>query len=383
MAERTQAGVLRREGLQALIDALREGGYTVLAPTEADGAIVVAPIDHVDALPLGRSDDQTPGRYRLTPGQPGLLFDQAVPATSWKRALHPPEVSLFKARHTGTGFEVTDGPPPAPRQALFGVRACDVTAIATLDAVFETDAFRDPIYGDRRDAAFIVALHCGHAADTCFCAALGSGPDVRAAHDIALTEIPEADGPVYLLEAGSARGAEVLDGLPLAPATESHVQARDRITAATAAAQGRTLPQNYRALLARHLDDLHWSTVAARCLSCGNCTMACPTCFCSTVEDDTSLDTQETERRRVWDSCFSLEFSYIHGGFVREGVDARYRQWITHKLSTWFDQFGRDGCVGCGRCITWCPVGIDITEEAAALAAKEEDGAHRLVPTGR
>jgi ferredoxin len=379
MAERAPSGVLRREGLQALIDALGAEGYTVLAPTVRDGAIVVAPVDTVDALPTGQGDLQEPGRYRLRPGRAGALFDQAVPATAWKRFLHPPDTLLFRARRTEAGFAVTDGPPPAPRQAFLGVRACDAAAIAIQDAVFMADAFRDPVYAARRDAAFIVALTCGRAAATCFCAALGSGPAVRAPHDLALTEIAEGEGEgagfVYLVEAASDGGAALLARLPAAPATADHFAARDAIVAATTAAQARGLPADYRGLLARHLEDSHWQAVAERCLSCGNCTMACPTCFCATVEDTTSLDGQEATRRRLWDSCFSLEFSYIHGGFVRQETASRYRQWITHKLSTWFDQFGRDGCVGCGRCITWCPVGIDITEETAALAAKDDRAA--------
>ena len=77
------------------------------------------------------------------------------------------------------------------------------------------------------------------------------------------------------------------------------------------------------------------------------------------------------ERWRKWDSCFTLDFSYIHGGSVRTSAAARYRQWLSHKLATWIDQFGSSGCVGCGRCITWCPVGIDITEEVAAIRASE------------
>lgn len=382
-AEPPRAGVLRRDDLQTLIDALLAEGYAVLGPTvdRAAGAVVIGPIATIHDLPEGVGDDQSPGRYRLGTGRPGALFDQAVPATTWKRFLHPPEVTLFSARDTGTGFEITDGPPPAPRQALLGVRACDAMAIATQDAVFATDLARDPIYGDRRDGAFLIALNCGHAAETCFCAALGSGPDVRSPHDLALTELEDGDSWIYLVEAGSPRGQALLDRLPAHRAETAHFAARNLITGRTAAAQGRTLPGDYRGLLARHLDDAHWQAVAERCLSCGNCTLACPTCFCSTVEDTTSLDGQETERRRVWDSCFSLEFSYIHGGFVREGTDARYRQWITHKLSTWFDQFGRDGCVGCGRCITWCPVGIDITEETAALAVKEAERT-RPAPAG-
>ena len=109
-------------------------------------------------------------------------------------------------------------------------------------------------------------------------------------------------------------------------------------------------------------------------MACGNCTLVCPTCFCATVQDTTDVS-GTVERDREWASCFDVEHSYLHGGSVRETTRARYRQWMTHKLSTWWDQFGTSGCVGCGRCVTWCPVGIDITEEAAAIRAS--DGATR------
>ncbi|MBF0393567.1 MAG: 4Fe-4S dicluster domain-containing protein, partial [Alphaproteobacteria bacterium] len=122
----------------------------------------------------------------------------------------------------------------------------------------------------------------------------------------------------------------------------------------------------------RNREHPRWDEVAKRCLTCGNCTMVCPTCFCTTVDDVTDLGGTRTERVRSWDSCFTLDFSYIHGGSVRNEGSSRYRQWITHKLSSWHDQFGSSGCVGCGRCITWCPVGIDITEEVGAIRASEE-----------
>lgn len=96
--------------------------------------------------------------------------------------------------------------------------------------------------------------------------------------------------------------------------------------------------------------------------------MVCPTCFCTGVEDVTALAGDVTERVRKWDSCFTADFSYQHGGVVRESTKSRYRQWLTHKLSSWVDQFGSSGCVGCGRCITWCPTGIDLTAEVAAIA---------------
>ena len=124
-------------------------------------------------------------------------------------------------------------------------------------------------------------------------------------------------------------------------------------------------------LLRRNLEHRAWSRVAERCLGCANCTMVCPTCFCATVEDTTDLSGAIAERRRKWDSCFTCEFSSIHGGSIRRSGAARYRQWMTHKLSSWWQQFETSGCVGCGRCIVWCPVGIDITEEAHAIAAGE------------
>jgi ferredoxin len=99
--------------------------------------------------------------------------------------------------------------------------------------------------------------------------------------------------------------------------------------------------------------------------------MVCPTCFCSTTEETTDLAAGSAERWRVWDSCFGLAFSEMSGGSIRSSTKSRYRQWLLHKLVTWHDQFGMSGCVGCGRCITWCPVGIDLTVEIAALAQSQ------------
>jgi len=140
-----------------------------------------------------------------------------------------------------------------------------------------------------------------------------------------------------------------------------------------AGAMGRSMPAyGLHDLMTSSYDAARWNDVAERCLTCGNCTMACPTCFCTTVEDMTDLSGDHAERWQSWDSCFELDFSYLHGGPVRSSPRSRYRQWLTHKLGTWHDQFGSSGCVGCGRCIVWCPVGIDLTEEVAALQAEAE-----------
>jgi ferredoxin len=196
---------------------------------------------------------------------------------------------------------------------------------------------------------------------------MGTGPRAGHGFDLALTELLR-DSHEFLVEVGSARGGEILSRIPCRAASADDLAAAEAVVARTASRMGRTLDTNgIKELLQDNPEHPRWNEVAQRCLSCANCTMVCPTCFCTTVEDHSDLSNQVAVRERRWDSCFTLDFSYIHGGSVRTQTRSRYRQWMTHKLANWIDQFGMSGCVGCGRCITWCPVGIDITAEAAAI----------------
>ena len=258
---------------------------------------------------------------------------------------------------------------PTERLAFVGVRACELHAIAIQDRVLLEGAYADPHYRARREGAFLVAVNCGEPAGTCFCASMNTGPKAASGYDLALTEIVGQGEHQFVVEAGSEAGRMVLAELPHRDAMPEEVVAGDAVIAGAAARMGRVMPaaDEVPQLLRRNFENPRWDEVAGRCLTCGNCTMVCPTCFCTTVEEVTSLDGAESERMRHWDSCFTIDFSYLHGGSVRTSPRSRYRQWMTHKLSTWWDQFGSSGCVGCGRCITWCPVGIDITEEVAAI----------------
>ena len=261
-----------------------------------------------------------------------------------------------------------------PRFAFIGVRACEIAAMSVQDRVFDNGDFADPLYLDRRREAFIVAVNCARPAGTCFCASMGTGPKASGGFDLALTEIIDTERHEFVVEAGSERGVAVLDQLSGRAAGEPDRAAAAAVVEQATEAMGRAMVPNVAELLGRNLENPHWEDVAERCLACGNCTLVCPTCFCSTVLDTTELDGKSAERWRYWDSCFTSGFSYLHGGSIRRTTAARYRQWITHKLSTWHQQFGTSGCVGCGRCITWCPVGIDITEEARAIRDGEEGG---------
>jgi ferredoxin len=201
---------------------------------------------------------------------------------------------------------------------------------------------------------------------------MDAGPKAKVGFDIALTEIVQDTQHIFVVETGTDRGKAVIAELSQRAATAEEVSQAEEIIARTASSMGREMPaEGLRDLLMRNLEHPRWDEVAERCLSCANCTMVCPTCFCTSVEDSSDLTGAETSRSRRWDSCFTMDFSYIHGGSVRPSTKSRYRQWMTHKLATWHDQFDTSGCVGCGRCITWCPVGIDITEEVRAIQDSE------------
>jgi ferredoxin len=367
--------VVDRANFQYLIDALGGQGYTVLGPTIRDGAIVYDEIRAVEDLPAGWTDEQDGGRYRLRRRADQALFGYAVGPQSWKKFLHPPVLRLWQGTREGAGFKVDAEPEPAPRWAFLGVRSCELHAIAIQDRVFLGGRYRDPSYAARREDVCLVAINCMHAGGTCFCTSMGTGPRVTSAHDLALTEVLEDGRHYFLAGAGSDLGDALLAQVPHHAASEAERAAADAVVAHTARSMGRSMDTTgIKDLLYRNYEHPRWHEVADRCLTCGNCTMVCPTCFCTTVEDVTDVAGTQAERRRVWDSCFTVDFSYLHGGSVRQTARSRYRQWMTHKLATWIDQFGTSGCVGCGRCITWCPVGIDITEEVRAIRGDQSSG---------
>jgi sulfhydrogenase subunit beta (sulfur reductase) len=359
--------VAGEEVLAAIFDWLTASGHTVIGPTARDGVIVHAVLEGPGDLPVGWTDAQQPGSYRLERGVGGV-FDYAVPGDSWKRYLQPPVVDVLHIRRSDGSLAFAEPAAPVPRMAFFGVRACDLAAIAIQDRVFVDGDVVDTTYHRRRTTTFVVAVNCARPAATCFCVSMGTGPRCQTGYDVVLTELREAGSPEYLVESGSRRGEMLVQAVQGRSPEEADLAMRDAVVARAAAAQSRAMPDvAARRRLSSARDHPRWAEIAERCLACANCTMVCPTCFCSTTEDRMSLDGETAVRARRWDSCFTLDFTSVHGTPVRASVASRYRQWLTHKLDAWHDQFGMSGCVGCGRCITWCPVGIDLTEEVVAV----------------
>jgi ferredoxin len=371
----TQAGSLATmsvAALDTLFGALQDARYRVIGPTLRDGAIVLAELKQASELPFGWGVQLEPGGYRVRRRDDEAAFGHAAGPQSWKQFLHPPREKLWSAHRIGDSIEVDQGDQSAkpPKMAFVGVRPCDLRAIQIQDRVLGGSE-SDSRYAARRAAVFIVAVNCTEPGETCFCASMDTGPQAGPGYDLALTELTEDRQHSFLIEAGSEAGAAILEQIPHSRAEQAAVVAARAAVARAREHMGRSMrADDLRELMAASADAARWDDVATRCLTCGNCTMACPTCFCTTVEDVTDLAGDHAERWVSWDSCFDLDFSYLHGGPVRSTPRSRYRQWLTHKLGTWHDQFGSSGCVGCGRCIVWCPVGIDLTEEVAALRAE-------------
>lgn len=364
---------LDRKDFSKLLNALKEHGFTTVGPVKRDNAILYDTLESVEDLPIAWTDEQEAATYRLKRRDDHALFGYNVGPHSWKNFLFPSKTKLWSATKTDSGFKIDEEPEDIPKYAFIGVRACELHAIQIQDKVFMGGTYQDPVYTGRREDSFIVAVNCGQASKTCFCTSMNTGPKVDEGYDLSLTEIIDNESHYFVIESGSEKGNEILTKLPTRLAKGSDL---DQATACTKNAEkqmGRSVDMtDIKELLTRNYDNARWAELEKKCLACGNCTMACPTCFCSKVEDVTDLTREHAERWRSWDSCFTMDFSYIHGGSVRPSIGSRYRQWLIHKLATWIDQFGSPGCVGCGRCITWCPVGIDLTEEVKVIRDSEE-----------
>lgn len=357
--------IVQLEHIQTILTTLHEQRYTTIGPVVRDGAVVLGEVRSCEDLPHGIVDEQQPGSYRLHAEGTGELFRYVVGPQSWKAFLFPARVKLFSARRNGKGFRVeSESEAPIDKLAFIGVRSCELTALNVLDTILLDGPYVDGQYRRRREQVFILAVNCTKPGGNCFCASMKTGPRARGAYDLALTEIYREGCHYFLVEVGSEAGQCVLQSVPHRAAQQHEIEEALRaLDEAAARMSKRVETEGIVEILNERFEHPHWDDIAKRCLACANCTMVCPTCFCTNVEDVTDLSGERAERWRVWDSCFTSDFTRIAGGNIRLSTRTRYRQWLMHKFAHWQGQFNTFGCVGCGRCITWCPAAIDITQE--------------------
>lgn len=356
--------------IHALFHSLQSLDYQIIGPTLENKTIAYNYINSAEDLPQGWTEDQEKGFYRVRRRDDNAYFGYTVGPHSWKNFLFPAKEKLWTASKSDTGFSISEERPSVQKTAFLGVRSCDLHAITIQDKIFIKSQHTNTFYKARRESALIIAVNCTTSSKTCFCTSMNTGPACSSGYDLVLTEVIEQDTHFFLCSAGSEQGEQLLNQTKqkLEQASLEEIYKAQQLVEKNARSMHRSLDtKNIKEDLYKNFSHAQWEDVAKRCLNCANCTLVCPTCFCSTVEDVSDLNGTHSERWRLWDSCFSLDHSYVHGGNIRASVESRYRQWMTHKLASWIDQFGTSGCVGCGRCIAWCPVGIDITEEMAAI----------------
>lgn len=368
---RSEVRSLPRERFDDLLHALRERGYRIHGPRPRDGAVVFEEIHSAADLPRGLRDEQEPGRYRLLPSGRDHLFDVVSGPGALKPHFFAPREPVVEVVTEEGRLRARPVVPKVERRAFVGVRACDLAALARQDRIFLADRYPDAAYAARREGVFFVAVSCTRAVATCFCTSMGTGPEVGEGADLALVE----DARGLLARADTAEGRAVLEDLELELADAARVAAARAAVESCAASMPRRLdPSGLPELLYENLAAARYDDVAERCLSCGSCTQVCPTCFCHDVRDEPDPAGAASTRVRHWGSCFDPDHARIHGADFRPRVRERYRQWLVHKLGSWIDQFGESGCVGCGRCLTWCPVAIDLTAEFGAIRDEAAGG---------
>jgi len=369
--EETNTLFLPHERVQDLLNAVKQAGYQCMGPQVKDGAIVYDVLERSEQLPWGWREKQTPGNYQLEKIDKNEAFAWANGPQAIKPILFKPRETVFRVERNAEG-KLTFMPHEAlePPVAVLGLRACDIAGMEVQDRVFVTDKSADVRYRKRRQQLFVIAVNCSYSSQNCFCVSAGTGPEVKNNYDIVMTELETG----FVIATGSEKGKGVLDSLQLIEAEKLQCDTAKQRSDEAGKMQTKRIPfDNSKKLydvLFANLDHPRWKEVADRCLSCGNCVQVCPTCFCHSEYDEPSLDGNSSNHQREWDSCFTHDHSYITGKLVRDDTEKRYRQWLTHKVGSWHLQFDTSGCIGCGRCVTWCPVGIDLTEELAAITGE-------------
>lgn len=340
---RMEAKIINKREIASLLDRLIKG-YEVFAPVNKGDRICFERINSGSEAFLDYQNSRIPPK--------GLLLPQ------WE--------VLFSYHTTPGAVEIEEPPPPERQRLVFGIRPCDARSFTLLDKVFDGEC-PDPYYVNRRQGTVVVSLGCPKPRATCFCTSVNGGPFSTGGSDLLLVDI----GDEYVIQVISDEGARLLEGSGLKDAGENKlVLVAGAVRVAEASLEAGVATKGLKEKLDHSFNDPIWQQLTEKCLGCGVCTYLCPTCHCFDIVDEGAGS--DGDRIRLWDSCqfplFTLQASGVN---PRPTVRERYRQRIMHKFSHFIDNYGEFGCVGCGRCVTECPVNLDIRQVLNAISQLE------------
>lgn len=368
--------ILSKKQLKQLFALLKQEAFSLIGPVVKDGVISYEEVPVLEELASSVQDKQSPAFYSLKKTNKPYFFSYANGFSSLKKFFFPAQRELFSLkRDKNKRFNIFYPDKPNKKLAFFGIKPCDLAALVVQDKIFMEGDYQDIYYQNLRKNSFIVVANCTHPSENCFCTSFNTGPAVKNKEslDISLTEILEADKHYFIAEAFSERAREYFRKLKVPLAKEKDKKMFNKtIEKSARKIKKRVNEEEIKKFFPLSYENYYWREIGKRCLGCGNCTLVCPSCFCSTVLEKSNIGATEAERVKVWDSCFNVEFSYIHPAAVRKNIYSRYRQWLMHKFFNWYKQFKTSGCVGCGRCISWCPVGIDVRDEVNNIILKTQ-----------
>ncbi|MBT4835845.1 MAG: 4Fe-4S dicluster domain-containing protein [Methylococcales bacterium] len=354
---------LPRARLNDLFQSLLDHGYRIMAPVVRDDSILYQQINSADALPHGIIDDRHNGSYQIAQAKTPRCFAWSNPQQSLKSFVFSPVEILWKSFYKDNELVFQAIKAEAQPTVIFGVKGCDIAGLQLLDQHFYHKKTPDTHYQQRRDNLILFGINCFRSGSQCFCTNTGDGPNISSPSDCIMSELDEG----YIIHHVNSPLTEIIDTLQLKLATTAQQQQATYESSQAALSQQQKLPEITANSVFEQWSHPVWNDIADTCLGCGNCTTVCPSCFCHQESSDVSIDLTESSQTRSWDSCFTTQHSYLHGFYIRPERSQRYRQWLSHKFSGWQSQFGRIGCTGCGRCATYCPVGIDPTQVLQTL----------------
>ncbi|MFC1926931.1 4Fe-4S dicluster domain-containing protein [Chloroflexota bacterium] len=315
--------ILDKKELSAWLDRLLKE-HLVVAP-QSEGELTLF-------LPVHSTDD--------------IVLDFENTSLSPKEWLFPKTETLFAAKREGGDYEISPS-DIEQKTVIFGIRPCDAKAIAMLDFPFLAEP-ADSLWAQHREKTYLIGLSCNTACSQCFCTSMGTAPNDPSDVDILLTEV----GDSYAVQTVTEKGKQLLEGIEL---KEQDLTLPPPPSPTSVPAEG--ISEAVR----KAFDEPYWSRLADRCIHCNVCAYVCPTCYCFDIRD--YPEGEKIERLRTWESCQSKGFTRIAGGHdPRADKGIRLRQRFAHKLLYFPQEFGPLACVGCGRCVTSCPVNIDIRE---------------------